>query len=448
MPVLSVERMAELPDIVLLTIDALRVDHLSWYGYDRETPTLDTLANEWIDAPTTISISSHTREAMPPLLSGRYPEEFVATGFTQLEPAETLAGRLRAAGYRTGGFHSNPYLSRAYDFDAGFDTFDDDLQFGQHKLLALAQRALDRFVLNRGDYYARAPTINDRALDWLDDIEGPAFLWNHYMDAHGPYHAPERRYAERKQSASNAESLYRRSWKQPESITDEERQLLVDSYDDEIRYLDDHLGRFLDALRERGRFEDALVVVTADHGDAFGEHGYYTHPRHLHEGLLRVPLFVSPPIGMEGTIEAPVSTLDVVPTLLKHARTTHEDLPGTPLATPDGHVSGREGVVFASAAGENENDGLRRFAARDERWKALLEREVSDGDVLEREAFDLDTDADEQVPLSPDVSDEAHALVHRLEQYSRERLNGTTGEQESVETTAEIDDRLEALGYK
>lgn len=440
--------MAEPPDIVLLTIDALRVDHLSCYGYDRETPTLDTLADDWIDAPTAVSISSHTREAMPPLLSGHYPEAFVATGFTQLEASETLAGRLRAAGYRTGGFHSNPYLSRAYGFDAGFDTFDDDLQFGQHKFLALAQRALDRFVFNRGDYYARAPTINDRALDWLDDTEGPTFLWNHYMDAHGPYHAPERQYAERDQSASNAESLYRRSWKQPESITDEERQLLIDSYDDEIRYLDNHLGRFLDALRERGRFEDALVVVTADHGDAFGEHGYYTHPRYLHEGLLRVPLFVSPPSGMDATIEAPVSTLDVVPTLLEHARVAHDDLPGTPLVTTDRSVPSREGVVFASAAGENDANGVRRFAARDERWKVLLEREVDNGDVLERRAFDLDTDADEQTPLSPGASDAVHALSRRLEQYSRDRLDDTDGEQQTVETTAEIDDRLEALGYK
>jgi arylsulfatase A-like enzyme len=440
--------MAELPDVVLLTIDALRADHLSCHGYHRETPTLDTLADEWIHAPTAISVSSHTREAMPPLLSGHYPERFAANGFTQVETSETLAGRLQAAGYQTGGFHSNPYLSRAYGFDSGFDTFDDDLMLGQNKLFALAQQALDKFVLNRGEYYARAPTINSRALDWLDETEGPAFLWNHYMDTHGPYHAPERRYAERAQSASNAESLYRRSWKQPESITDEERRLLIDSYDDEIRYLDDHLGRFLDALRERGRFEDALIVVTADHGDAFGEHGYYTHPRHLHEGLLRVPLFVSPPGGMDAALEEPVSTLDVVPTLLDHAYVGYDDLHGTPLVTSKRRIPNHGGVAFASATGENEADGIRRFAARDKHWKVLLEREVDDGAVLDRRAFDLDTDADEQTPLSPDANDGAYALVKRLEQYSQERLDGTNGEQQTAETTAEIDDRLEALGYK
>jgi arylsulfatase A-like enzyme len=440
--------MAELPDIVLLTVDALRADHLSCHGYHRETPTLDTLAGEWVHAPTAISVSSHTREAMPPLLSGHYPERFAANGFTQVETSETLAGQLQTAGYRTGGFHSNPYLSRAYGFDAGFDTFDDDLMLGQNKFFALAQQALDKFVLNRGEYYARAPTINSRALDWLDGTEEPAYLWNHYMDTHGPYHAPERQYAEREQSASDAESLYRRSWKQPESITEAERQLLVDSYDDEIRYLDDHLGRFLNALRERGRFEDALVVVTADHGDAFGEHGYFTHPRYLHGELLRVPVFVSPPERMEATIEAPVSTLDIVPTLLDHARVAHDDLPGTPLMTTNGNIPNQEGVVFASAAGENDAEGVRRFAVRDDRWKVLLEREVENGDLLGRRAFDLDTDTDEQTPLSPDASEEVHELVQRLEQYSQNRLDNTGGEQRTIETTAEIDDRLEALGYK
>lgn len=442
------EQMAELPDIVLLTVDALRADHLSCYGYDRETPTLDTLAEEWIHAPTAISVSSHTREAMPPLLSGHYPERFAANGFTQVEASETLAGRLQTVGYQTGGFHSNPYLSRAYGFDAGFDAFDDDLLLGQNKLFALAQQALDKFVLNRGEYYARAPTINSRALDWLDNTENPAFLWNHYMDTHGPYHSPERRYAKHEQSASNAESLYRRSWKRPESITDEERRLLIDSYDDEIRYLDDYLGRFLDTLRERERFEDALVVVTADHGDAFGEHGYYTHPRHLHEELLRVPLFVSPPGGMDVAIEEPVSTLDIVPTLLEYAQTTHEDLPGMPLVTTDEQVSDRKGIVFASAAGQNESDGVRRFAVRNDQWKILVECDADDGTVLKQEVFNLDTDPGEQNPLSPNTNDETRTLTEQVEQYSHNRLAGTSSSQESVETTAEIDERLEALGYK
>ena len=440
--------MVELPDIILLTVDALRADHLSCHEYERETPTLDTLAEEWIHAPTTISVSSHTREAMPPLLSGHYPERFAANGFTQVEESETLAGRLRAAGYQTGGFHSNPYLSRAYGFDAGFDTFDDDLMLGQNKLFALAQQALDKFVLNRGEYYARAPTINSRALDWLDDTAEPAFLWNHYMDTHGPYHAPKRRYAEREQSASDAESLYRRSWKRPESITDEERRLLVDSYDDEIRYLDEQLGRFLDTLHERECFEDALVVITADHGDAFGEHGYFAHPRYLYEELLRVPLFVSPPGEMDTTIEGPVSTLDVVPTLLEYAQVACDDLPGTPLVTTDSDVPSREDVVFASAAGEDEADGIRRFAARDKHWKVLLEREVDSGAILDRRVFDLDTNSNEQVAISPDMDDEAHEFIQQLERYSQQRLNGTNSEQQTVETTAEIDDRLEALGYK
>jgi arylsulfatase len=87
--------MAEPPDVLLLTVDALRADHLSCRGYRRETPTFDALAEGWLEFSTAASVSSHTREAMPPLLSGQYPERFVATGFTQLDASDTLAGRLR-----------------------------------------------------------------------------------------------------------------------------------------------------------------------------------------------------------------------------------------------------------------------------------------------------------------------------------------------------------------
>lgn len=440
--------MIDQPDLILLTIDALRADHLSCHGYNRETPTFDALAEKWLHAPTTASVSPHTREAMPPLLSGHYPERFYETGFMQLAESETLAGKLRAAGYTTGGFQSNPYLSRAYNFDVGFDDFYDDLVLGQHKFIALAQQAIDKFVLNRGKYYARAPEINDRSLDWLAAQDGPVFLWNHYMDPHGPYHAPNRYYEDREQSASDAEALYRRSCKRPESITDQERHHLIDAYDDEIRYLDNQLDRFLHALRDRDRFEDALVVITSDHGDAFGRHGYFGHPRYLHESLLRVPLFLKPPGGITGAIETPVSTLDVVPTLLSFAEVRHDELPGKPLVTRDRTIPDREGVVFASAVGEGDNAHRRRFAARDTQWKVMLECDIEDGSMLDRCAFDLDTDSDEQQPMDPNSAEKASKLIEQLVNYSDRRLNYTNEPQPNHETTKEIDDRLEALGYK
>jgi arylsulfatase len=414
----------------------------------------DSLTDRSISFSNAFSVSSHTREAMPPLLSGKRPSEFAANGFVQVSEEETLAGRLRAEGYATGGFHSNPYLSRAYGFDLGFDEFYDDLVLGGSKVIALAQQALDRFVLNRGgQYYARAPEINERSLDWLDGVYSPVFLWNHYMDPHGPYHAPKRHFAERDLTASEAESLYRRAWKKPESITDEEQQLLRDSYDDEIRYLDAKLESFFDELERRDRLEDALVIVTADHGDAFGEHGYYTHPRYLHDTLIHVPLLVSPPGGSATDVDDLVSTLDIVPTILEHVGGDSSGVAGTPLVTAqetNGYeINDQEAHVFASATGEDKDKGLRRFAARGKRWKVLLERDIEANEIVEQTVYDCKKDPREQEPLTNIDSEVVSDLRTALQNFSARHSSGMIREAApDVETSEEVDDRLEALGYK
>lgn len=441
------------PDILLLTIDALRADHLSCYGHSRDTPFFESLLDMSIGYNKAFSVSSHTREAIPPLLSGYRPYRFVSNGFTQVPASKTVAGRLRTSSYETAGFHSNPYLSRAYEFDAGFDAFYDDLIAGQNKFVALAQQALNRFIFNRGEYYARAPEINRRALDWLDERDGPVFLWNHYMDTHGPYHSPERHYADRVLSASEAENLYRRAWKKPGSITNEEGRLLQDSYDDEIRYLDAHLQSFFRELKTRGWMEDALIIVTADHGDGFGEHGYYAHPRYLHDVLLHVPLFVSLPGGSSRMVDHPVSTIDIVPTILESADIDHSNLPGKPLFDngENGGIPLPEAdaeFVFASVTAEGDVEGMRRFAIRDRQWKVTLER-TKEGSITDRTAYNLETDLSEQEPLPTDTTDKTKDLTTRLKEFSRGRI-GRPDEDPTrqMEFGDEIDDRLEALGYK
>ena len=309
--------MPECPQrVILLSADALRADHLSSYGYHRNTsPVLDELAAESIQFLNAYSGSSHTREAVPALLTGKYPD--VAIGSDYRLATETIASVLSKEGFATGGFHSNPFVSRAYGFDRDFDIFDDDLHLGQHKFIALAQRALDKL---RNRHYARANEINQRSLSWIDslDADEPFFLWNHYMDTHGPYEPPgdyATLYRNDTISKRSAQSLYQRAIKQPESITDDERELLIDLYDGEIRYNDTHVGEFLNGLRERGLLNESLLIFTADHGDAFGEHGYYEHPRYLHDEITHVPLLIRPPGGKDEIIETPVSTLDIMSTI-------------------------------------------------------------------------------------------------------------------------------------
>ncbi|PSP75013.1 arylsulfatase [Halobacteriales archaeon QS_3_64_16] len=472
---------AEPRNVVLLSIDALRADHLSYHGYDRTTsPFLDSLTDRTANFRTAISASSHTREAMPALLTGQYPDIFGQNGYRLV--AESVATMLSAREYRTAGFHSNPYLSRAYGYDDGFDAFFDDLVLGRNRLVALAQRALSKFVFKRGRYHVRAAELNRRSLEWLDSLDRPAtpsasdptdpepiFLWNHYMDVHGPYNPPgDYSYADQEPSDGDAQALYQKCIKRPEAITESERRLLVDLYDGEIRYLDAQIEAFFEELTERGLLKESLVILTADHGDGFGEHGYYTHPRQLHEELLAVPLLISLP-GTAGAarIDTPVSTLDIVPTILDFVGGDASALPGTSLLnllaeSEPGSGSASEshpGVVYSSARLEDENGNDRdvvRFAARDERSKHVLDRHIDTGKVTNEQSFDLTVDRLEREPIevgleSTPTEGRFEELRSRLREHSATRLregDPSIGPDVETETTEEIEDRLEALGYK
>lgn len=427
-------------NVAVLSIDALRADHLPQFGYERETaPTLADLSASGIHCTNAVSASTHTREAMPAMLSGQHAED--ATDSSYELRADTVASLIGEPA-TTGFFHSNPFVSRAYGFDEGFDAFNDDLRLSQHKLVALAQRALDKL---RNRHYARAVEINERSLSWLDsrDNDRPFLLWNHYMDVHGPYEPPAEyaeRWADDPPSDRGAGSLFQRAVKDPESITDAERQTLVDLYDGEIRYTDEQIGAFLDGLEVRGLREETLVIVTSDHGEVFGEHGYYEHPRFLYEELLRVPLILDGP-GIEGrTIDQPASVLDIVPTALDALAIENDSLPGVSLLTEDG-----SDVVLSSVRGEGDRATKRQFAARSSEWKLVREYDVEEKTLIDERLYPVADGAAEDDIAENDNKD---ALTEReiLNEHISARLSdmNTTGERTSEE---EVEDRLEALGY-
>lgn len=434
--------------VILLSIDALRADHLGYHGYDRETsPFLDKLAEKFLQFENAVAASSHTRESVPSLLTGRYSDVFAQNGYRLTE--RSIAERLSEHDFHTAGFHSNPYASRAYGFEKGFDTFDDDLRLGQNKILALAQRALDKFVFKKGEYHARASEINEKSLDWIDSLESNKsfFLWNHYMDVHGPYNPPDgyNSFTDTSVTNSEAQALYQRCAKQPDELTEHEQQLLIDLYDGEIQYLDIQLRSLVEELKQRELFEETLVIITADHGDAFGEHGYYAHPRYLHDELIRVPLLISPPKSSSETISEMVSTIDIIPTILDWVGVSDPSLPGISLLNSEVHDE-RKPYVFAGAQGENENNGVRRFVARSTEGKYFLERDINTGEITNETGFNLKSDPQEQYPLD-EPSIELGELRDVLLDHSSTR-NADVAEAIESETTDEIEDRLEALGYK
>ncbi len=417
--------------IILLSIDALRADHLSCYGYCRETsPTIDNIAKNGVQFWNAFSASSHTREAIPALLTGRYPNNAVDKKFHR--DSDTIATHLKDTPYTTAAFHSNPYISRAYDFDADFDYFDDDLNLGKHKVMALAQRALDK-LLNR--HYSRAEEINKRSLNWLDSLdEGPFFLWNHYMDVHGPYEPPgeyHRWFHDGSVAGRESSRLYKRSIKSPEMITSAEKQSQIDLYDGEIKYLDTQIRKFIDALKRRNLLKDSLLLLTADHGDAFGEHGYYGHPRYLHNELLHVPMIVYGNDSNQTTVEQTVSTLDIVPTILQSANQAERNLPGVPLdavwKSPEEFNSRR---VISQARGEKSDRMVWRFSAQKENTNASMEMDTKNGSIRSLNG--------------------PESLTNELRQHVRERIDDLPQSEAIPDEVAsdEIEQRLSALGYK
>jgi arylsulfatase len=197
-------------------------------------------------------------------------------------------------------------------------------------------------------------------------------------------------------------------------------------YDAEIRYNDEYIGAFLDELRERGLLERSLLIVTADHGDAFGEHGYYEHPRYLHDEVTKVPLVVRPPSGRDEVVKTPVSTLDVGATI--------ESAVGG-AATGDGvSLLGTlpdDRTVFCQVRGEDEHSHLRQYASRVRSGACFCERNQDLGTI----EFGKCTDV---------------TLREELETHINERVRIDNGESvdDEREVNEEIKRRLDALGYK
>jgi arylsulfatase A-like enzyme len=273
-------------NVVLITVDTLRADRLGCYGYARPTsPALDALATRGVRFANAYAPSSFTPKSIPTIITGRHPGEILRDWghFTRMFDANvSIAEVLHGAGVRTAGFASHWYFRKGFGFAQGFDTWDTG---------AVPADAA------RIEEIPTAAALTDRVLAWLGG-EGAApgrwFLWVHYLDTHKLYTPPpEFDHFGNKQS---------------------------DHYDGEVAYVDASIGRLVAALAARPDGARTAIVVTADHGEGFGEHGVYFHGHELWDELVRVPLLVVAPglpAGRAGAVvERRVGLVDLVPTMM------------------------------------------------------------------------------------------------------------------------------------
>jgi arylsulfatase len=313
-------------NVALITIDSLRKDFVGCYhnGGQREslTPNLDTFSDGAIVFLDAVAQGGKTKTAFPPLFTSTFSSRFAKDDPSFLSLPfplrnRTIAELLKDSGYQTGAFHSNPYLSGSYNYAKGFDVFEDNLPLWKENTLreklAFLGNKIRRFLV---DPYTNCERINEQVFSWLSSAREPHFLWVHYMDTHGPY-VSKKGWTLRNRIKSS--TLWFRALHQSESISEGDREYLIDSYMEEIRYADSALGRLLAQID----FDKTIVVVLADHGDLLGEKGKYGHQNDLYEPLINVPFIMRLPmtLGIGGKrVERPVRCMDLLPSLMEMLR--------------------------------------------------------------------------------------------------------------------------------
>ncbi|PYX41337.1 MAG: hypothetical protein DMG81_03975, partial [Acidobacteria bacterium] len=439
--------------ILLVTVDCMRADHAGFMGYERATtPFLDQLAAKSFVFPAAVTGGAPTYFSFPTILASRFP---FALGRDQLglAPGEiTLASFLKKAGYATAAFCAgNPYLSRRFGYDQGFDRFEDHLGAETGPLtdglsqsprnggwMSAVNRRLDRYShrigvlgsvydelyfqycqrwatpkaasLDEQRRFPAADVIVNEALAWLNGVgEEPFFLWLHLMDPHSPYYPTEAALQAMREEGMTAfrarylNSYWNRGNLAPSRLAGH-RDPIVRLYDAGIRWVDMQMARLADGLQELKKWEKCVFAFTADHGEEFLDHGGRYHPPdRLNEELSHVPLLVRvPETAPKAVSKSPFSHLHLAPTLLEAAGTDVADSfqgrsfwPEVREGTQWDGAAISESVAGCTNPFRRENRlGHRVLAVREARFKLMI-----NFDPVQERLYDLEADPGERSPL-------------------------------------------------
>lgn len=387
------------PNVVLISIDTLRADHLGAYGYERPTsPNIDALAAEGVLFENAVSPSSWTLPGHASMLSGLSPYRHGAvSGAVRIrEDVPLLPEMMRARGYGTVGLVNAPFVSRNYGFDRGFDHFD------------------QLFTRKHRDAARRHAAV----LETMRSLEPPFFAFVHYMDVHSPYRPPKafNRFARDRRGAKILNALgvggfigVQRALREGRArLSADDGQRLVDLYDGEILAIDAKIAELVAVVRERA--PNTVFVLTSDHGEEFLEHGCLGHAATLYDEVLRVPLIVFGEGVVRGRrVLSLVSLLDVVPTVLGLVDAPPPpDLEGASLVPAlRGEDLARDDALVALQT-NSHNGSVALRGIRSPARKLLHDDHSGRGEL-----YDLARDPREQTNLWPETKDDhlANALA-------------------------------------
>ena len=433
------------PNVLMIVIDTLRADRVGVYGNRRGlTPFIDSVAARGVAFLNAYSVSSWTCPSVASLLTSRYPAQHHVISFVSKLPDDeiTLAEKLEPLRYVSGGFSANFRLLQSLGYAQGFQFWQADVETGNG---------------------VPASVLRAQGLEWLDrawqpSSGRPAFLYFQFMEPHAPYE-PAEPFRSRFQTGNGDaaevnQKLVGLRWHE---LTRADTALLESLYDGEVATVDEELRLLFDELERRGFLQNAIVIITADHGEEFWEHGNLSHGTTLYNESVHVPLIVQAPGAVAGRrIEENVSLVDVAPTVL--------DLVGFP---PEPRFEGRSlaPLLRAEPAG---NESQRRAPNSREPEDVLLQLEwqgygfdtrehVSgivrrDTKVLLRpnglpEAYDLATDPGEKHANADGIAAQSDALMQTLAAATTDLVHraGTASKADAIDQATR--EKLRALGY-
>ncbi len=448
---------ASWPNIVLISVDSLRPDHLGCYGYARQTsPRMDQLAAEGAVFENAISSTSWTLPAHCALFTGLADSVHGCQEMNQrlADDRLTLATRLQAIGYTTAGFFSGPALHPVFGLSQGFERYVDCTSFAALSLKVLdAGQSLDGGVVEAASSAdITNPRVYENVRTWLqENPRRPFFLFIHLWDVHFDYIPlpPYDRMFDPDYTGTVTGENYAIDPAFNASLPKRDLEHIVALYDGEIAWTDEHVGKILDELDTRGLRDNTIVMLVADHGEEFFEHGGKTHRQTLYDEVLRIPLLVRLPgrIAAGQRFRQQVRIIDLLPTLLELAGAPPPtDVMGWSLAgslrgrgpdTRDDQSALAVSELFSAGRALRSYRRLDRKLIRDERTKGV-------------QLYDLSADPAERSPVTGNESPLARLLAgdeQRGLAWLAEFCKAFPREATAPTLPENVRKQLESLGY-
>jgi len=390
-------------NVLLITIDTLRADHLSSYGYSQiKTPAIDRLANQSVVFEDAVAHVPMTLPSHVSILTGLLPFSHGVrdnAGFSLSAQINTLPEILKNHGYKTAAFVSAFVLDSQFKLDQGFDFYSDDFTLAEAR------------VINT-DVYRRAADTQVEVDAWLkENNRSKWFLWVHYYDPHDPYEPPE-----------PYRTVYAKS-----------------PYDGEIAYTDEIAGKLLKSLENSGISQQTIVVLTGDHGEGLGEHKERTHSLFVYNATQHVPLMIRLPKVEPGRVRQPVGHIDIAPTLLDLLGiATDPEMQGKSLIPA---INGKEDFarsVYSESIFPELHYGWSPF-------KSITTREYKFIDAPKPELYDRQTDRAETRNLISENPGIGKQLRAQMEEIIRTHRKTPENTPQAVDP--ETEEKLRSLGY-